>query len=113
MLKYISQRVKNIFTIYRKYTTNDKEFWMPESEVDFVMQFEPLPEGTEQFDFIEPDGWQILNVRNARLLPQGITDTYWRNAKTGDWLIDCSTGKIVAAQLRGDALTAKLMEIFE
>ena len=66
----------------------DKEFWMPASgEVDFVMTFEPLPEGTEQFDFIEPDVWQMLNVRNARLLPQGITDTYWRNAKTGDWLI--------------------------
>lgn len=66
----------------------DKEFWMPASgEVDFVMTFEPLPEGTERFDFIEPDGWQIQNIRNAHSLPQGITNTYWRNAKTGDWLL--------------------------
>ncbi len=66
----------------------DKEFWMPASgEVDFVMTFEPLPEGTEQFNFIEPDGWQIQNIRNAHSLPQGITNTYWLNAKTGDWLL--------------------------
>ena len=66
----------------------DKEFWMPASgEVDFVMTFEPLPEGTERFDLIEPNGWQVLNVRSTSLLPQGITDTYWRNPKTGDWVI--------------------------
>ncbi|MBR3858848.1 MAG: thioredoxin family protein [Bacteroidaceae bacterium] len=66
----------------------DKEFWMPSTgEVDFVMTFEPLPEGTERFDLIEPNGWQVLNVRSTSLLPQGITDTYWRNPKTGDWVI--------------------------
>ena len=30
-----------------------------------------------------------------------------------NYLIDCSTGKIVATHLRGDALTAKLAELFE
>ena len=66
----------------------DKEFWMPASgEVDFVMTFEPLPKGVERFDLIEPNGWQVLNVRSTSLLPQGITDTYWRNPKTGDWVI--------------------------
>ena len=66
----------------------DKEFWMPSTgEVDFVMTFEPLPEGTERFDLIEPNGWQVLNVRSTSLLPQCITDTYWRNPKTGDWVI--------------------------
>ena len=84
----------------------DKEFWMPESgEVDFVMQFEPLPEGTEQFDFIEPDGWQMLNVRNARLLPQGITDTYWRNAKTGDWLIGFAEQHVIYDNAVWDIVT--------
>ena len=84
----------------------DKEFWMPASgEVDFVMQFEPLPEGTEQFDFIEPDGWQMLNVRNARLLPQGITDTYWRNAKTGDWLIGFAEQHVIYDNAVWDIVT--------
>ena len=74
----------------------DKEFWMPSTgEVDFVMTFEPLPEGTERFDLIEPNGWQVLNVRSTSLLPQGITDTYWRNPKTGDWVIGFTESHVI------------------
>ena len=74
----------------------DKEFWMPSTgEVDFVMTFEPLPEGTERFDLIEPNGWQVLNVRSTNLLPQGITDTYWRNPKTGDWVIGFTESHVI------------------
>ena len=74
----------------------DKEFWMPSTgEVDFVMTFEPLPEGIERFDLIEPNGWQVLNVRSTSLLPQGITDTYWRNSKTGDWIIGFTESHVI------------------
>ena len=74
----------------------DKEFWMPSTgEVDFVMTFEPLPEGTERFDLIVPNGWQVLNVRSTGLLPQGITDTYWRNPKTGDWVIGFTESHVI------------------
>ena len=74
----------------------DKEFWMPATgEVDFAMTFEPLPEGTERFDLIEPNGWQVLNVRSTSLLPQGITDTYWRNPKTGDWVIGFTESHVI------------------
>ena len=84
----------------------DKEFWMPESgEVDFVMRFEPLPESTEHFDFIESGGWKILDIRNARLLPQGITDTYWRNAKTGDWIIGFAERHVIYDDAVWDIVT--------
>ncbi len=74
----------------------DKEFWMPSTgEVDFVMTFEPLPQGVERFDLIEPNGWQVLNVRSTSLLPQGITDTYWRNPKTGDWVIGFTESHVI------------------
>ena len=74
----------------------DKEFWMPSTgEVDFVMTFEPLPEGIERFDLIEPNGWQVLNVRSTCFLPQGIADTYWRNPKTGDWVIGFTEEHVV------------------
>ncbi len=66
----------------------DQQFFMPKSgEVDFTLVFAPLPKGTKHFDLIEPAGWQIFNVRPKGLLPEGITDTYWRNDATGDWLI--------------------------
>ena len=74
----------------------DKEFWMPATgEVDFAMTFEPLPQGVERFDLIEPNGWQVLNVRSTSLLPQCITDTYWRNPKTGDWVIGFTESHVI------------------
>ena len=84
----------------------NKKFYMPRSgEVDFVMTFEPLPEGTEHFDFIESDGWKILDIRNAGLLPQGITDTYWRNAKTGDWIIGFAERHVIYDNAVWDIVT--------
>ena len=68
--------------------TLGEQFWMPESgTVDFVLTFEPLPADCSSFDFIEPDGWIIKNVRQSSQLQAGIYDTYWRNESTGDWLI--------------------------
>ena len=67
----------------------DTDFQIPaeSGEVEFVMIFDPLPEGTERFDFVEPNGWVLKNIRSASLLPKGIKDTYWINPKTGDWFI--------------------------
>lgn len=73
----------------------DKEFWMPESNmVDFTMTFDALPASVTSFDFIEPGGWVIGNVRDKDYRSEGITDTYWRDDATGDWLI--GFGKDVA-----------------
>lgn len=41
------------------------------------------------------------------------TEQYGVRGVPSNFLIDCSTGKIVATHLRGDALTAKLAELFE
>ena len=41
------------------------------------------------------------------------TEQYGVCGVPSNFLIDCSTGKIVATHLRGDALTAKLAELFE
>ena len=63
-------------------------FVVPESgEVDILLSFEPLPTGTERFTLNGYDGWVVQNIRSAATLPSGITDTYWRNNATGDWLI--------------------------
>ena len=43
----------------------DSLFWMPESgEASFRLMFEPLPDDTDEFDFIEPaaDGWKIYDI---------------------------------------------------
>lgn len=68
--------------------TIGKEFWMPESgAVDFDLTFEPLPTDCKRIDFIEPDGWTIMNIRSADFQPEGIDDTYWRDEATGGWFI--------------------------
>lgn len=78
--------------------TLDKEFWMPASgEVDFVLTFEPVPVDCKQMDFIEPNGWKIMNVRSASVLPHGIVDTYWCNEATGDWFIGFTPEHVIYA----------------
>lgn len=65
----------------------DKEFWMPESnQQEFRLVFEPLPEDVLSFNFVEPLGWTINNIR-PRDYDGGIADTYWRDVATGDWVI--------------------------
>lgn len=66
----------------------DTPFVVPASgEVEILLSFEPLPAGTERFALDGRDGWVVQNIRNVTDLPAGITDTYWRNNATGDWLI--------------------------
>ena len=58
-----------------------------DGKVDFSLIFEPIPENTYLISMAEPNAWSIVNVHDADRLPTGITDTYWRNEATGDWLI--------------------------
>lgn len=75
----------------------DKKFVLPDSgKVRFELAFEPLPADTRQFNLEEPSGWTLLNIRNADALhTQHITDTYWRNEDTGEWLIGFAKSHIV------------------
>ena len=74
----------------------DEQFILPESgEVQFTMVFDALPRESTHFDWIEPAGWKIFNIRPCNVLPQGLTDTYWRNEATGEWLIGFAEHHII------------------
>lgn len=74
----------------------DAPFVVPASgEVDILLSFEPLPVGTERITLNGCDGWVVQNIRSAATLPSGITDTYWRNEATGDWLIGFAEKQVI------------------
>ncbi len=62
-------------------------FTMPEDTLNLTMTFAPMPTDTKMFDFLSPDGLQLLNIRSSDEQPESLADTYWRNDATGDWLI--------------------------
>ena len=73
----------------------DEPYTMPEDTLNLTLTFEPLPVTTQKFDFTSPDGLQLLNIRNANSLPEDITNTYWRNESTGDWLIGITPSHVI------------------
>lgn len=68
---------------------------MPADTLSLTLTFEPLPVTTQKFDFTSPDGLQLLNIRNADCLPDGITDTYWRSEQTGEWLMGITPHHVI------------------
>ena len=64
-----------------------EQFTLAEDTLSFVLTFDPIPSSTKRLDLVEPNGWFVMNIRNADSLPEGIADTYWRNETTGDWMI--------------------------
>ena len=70
-------------------------YTMTEDTLNLTLTFEPLPVTTQKFDFTSPDGLQLLNIRDASSLPEGITNTYWRNETTGDWLIGITPHHVI------------------
>ena len=75
--------------------TPGEQYTLTDDTVNFVLTFEPVPVTTKRFDFVEPGGWLFLNIHNANDLPEGITDTYWRNEATGDWMIGFAEKHVV------------------
>ena len=73
----------------------DEPYTMPEDTLNLTLTFEPLPVTTQRFDFTSSDGLQLLNIRNANSLPEGITNTYWRNESTGDWMIGITPNHVI------------------
>ena len=72
-----------------------EQYTMPAATLDFVLTFAPVPHGVKQMNLIEPGGWMVCNLRSSDRLPDGITDTYWRNSTTGDWLIGFSSRHVI------------------
>ena len=73
----------------------DNRYTLSTNSFDFTLIFEPVPQHIKTFDVIEPGGWEYRHLRNADDLPDGITDTYWRNEATGDWLIGFTANHVV------------------
>ena len=73
----------------------DEPYTMTEDTLNLTLTFEPLPVTTQKFDFTSPDGLQLLNIRNANSLPKDITNTYWRNESTGDWMIGITPNHVI------------------
>ena len=66
----------------------DKPYKMTSDTLNFAIIFEPVPADTKMFTILDKKfGFGITNIRNADFIPEGITNTYWRNNATGDWLI--------------------------
>ena len=65
----------------------ENQYTLPTDNLDFTLVFEPVPQGTRVFDVVEPGGWTYSNIRSSNDVPVGITDTYWRNDATGEWII--------------------------
>lgn len=61
---------------------------MPQSgELDLSLIFTPLPVDVKSFAFNMPGAFSIDNIRDRNGMKEGISDTYWRNDKTGDWML--------------------------
>ena len=73
----------------------DNQYTLTTDVFDFTLVFEPVSQHTKLFDVIEPGGWEYRRLRSASDLPDGITDTYWRNEATGDWLIGFAPQHVV------------------
>lgn len=66
----------------------DKPYKMTSDTLNFAITFEPVPADAKMLTIFDKKfGFGITNIRNADFIPEGITNTYWRNNATGDWLI--------------------------
>lgn len=57
-------------------------------KLDVVFHFQPLPQGTKSFDFIEGDGeraFQIKGIKPVEERWKQLFPSYWRDDLTGDW----------------------------
>ena len=72
-----------------------EQYTLATDTLDFKLIFEPVPQNVQSVYMVEPNGWQIGNIRSASILPQGIIDTYWRDEATGDWLIGFAKDHVI------------------
>ncbi|MCR5361940.1 MAG: hypothetical protein K6E73_08015 [Bacteroidales bacterium] len=73
-----------------------ENYTLTADSVIFTATFEPVPLTTTAFDFVEPDGWMICKVRErGGVTANGIDDTYWRDATTGEWLLGIAADAVI------------------
>ena len=96
----------------------DKEVHLTDhGYTDVVFHFEPLPEGTQCFDFTggNSDGtFKLLGIEDAKTRALKMFPSNWRNVQTGDWEIsfydecaiyDCKFWNYKQREQKGDKYT--------
>ncbi len=79
----------------RDYALN-ADITIPQSgELDIDIIFDPLPKDVKSVTFNMPGAFTISDIRDRNAKKEDLTDTYWRNDKTGDWLIGFSKDKVI------------------
>lgn len=69
---------------------------IPQSgELDLDMIFNPLPKDVKSMTFNMPGAFTINDIRDRNAKKEDLADTYWRNDKTGEWLIGFSKDKVI------------------
>lgn len=69
---------------------------IPQSgELDLDMIFNPLPKDVKSLTFNMPGAFTINDIRDRNAKKEGITDTYWRNDRTGDWMLGIGKSHLV------------------
>lgn len=78
------------------YAPIDSGVPMPESgELDCTVSFAPLPSATKSFSFSVQGNVLLDDVHDRALSREGIKDSYWRDDKTGDWLLGITDKNII------------------
>lgn len=73
-----------------------RELYLPASgEGDFSLLCSPLADHDMSFDFVEQEGGDIQSGRETDDASARLVDTYWRNRKTGDWVVGFADGWVV------------------
>ena len=57
---------------------------------EILLRFDPLPKGTERFDYTEGDGqgaFQVLGIEDAATRADLVFPSCWTDTRSGDWLI--------------------------
>ncbi len=69
---------------------------IPQSgELDLNMIFNPLPKDVKSIAFNMPGATTINNIHDRNAKKDGINDTYWRNDRTGDWMLGVGKSHVV------------------
>lgn len=69
---------------------------IPQSgEMDLDMIFNPLPKDVKSVTFNMPGAFTINDIRDRNAKKDGINDTYWRNDRTGDWMLGVGKDHLV------------------
>ena len=88
-------------------TKQNEPYIIPaDGTLDFSLVFEPIPVNTSMIS-MRTGPFVVANVHEARVHSTGLTDTYWRNESTGDWLIGFTKDYVIYKNKVWDIVSQK------